>query len=255
MSEVEVGRSNRREVRERLVGVAAQLLAEQGPAAVTTRAVAQAAGVQAPTIYRLFGDKDGLLEAVAEHVMATYVRAKSAAVESASAVDLDPVADLRAGWDHHVAFGLANPALFALLHDPDRAATSPAAAAGLDVLRSRVHRVAAAGRLRVGERRAVELLHAAGTGVVLTLLAVAPRERDLDLADAMWAAASRSVLTDGAAATDGGATAITVFLRTVLPELPALTDAERALMAEWLDRAISVSQDLREPQPSGTPAR
>ncbi|WP_338419811.1 TetR family transcriptional regulator [Streptomyces klenkii] len=33
---------------------------------MTTRAVAAAAGVQAPAIYRLFGDKDGLLEAVAE---------------------------------------------------------------------------------------------------------------------------------------------------------------------------------------------
>ena len=46
-------------------------------AAVTTRAVADAAGVQAPTLYRLFGDKDGLMEAVAEHVMAAFVHAKA----------------------------------------------------------------------------------------------------------------------------------------------------------------------------------
>src|ERR1700677_3669653 len=50
--------------RENLVEVAARLLREQGAAAVTTRAVALAAGVQAPAIYRLFGDKDGLLDAV-----------------------------------------------------------------------------------------------------------------------------------------------------------------------------------------------
>ena len=54
--------------------VAARLLREQGAAAVTTRAVAMAAGVQAPTIYRLFGDKDGLLDAVAEYVLAAQAR-------------------------------------------------------------------------------------------------------------------------------------------------------------------------------------
>ncbi|WP_328341958.1 helix-turn-helix domain-containing protein [Micromonospora sp. NBC_00421] len=37
-----------------------------GARAVTTRGVAERARVRAPTIYRLFGDKDGLVEAVAE---------------------------------------------------------------------------------------------------------------------------------------------------------------------------------------------
>ena len=50
--------------RARIVDVAARLLQTDGPAAVTTRAVAEGAGVQAPTIYRLFGDKEGLLDAV-----------------------------------------------------------------------------------------------------------------------------------------------------------------------------------------------
>ncbi len=65
--------------------------------------------MQAPAIYRLFGDKDGLLEAVAEHVMDGYVAEKSAHV---AATEIDPVEDLRAGWTSHVEFGLANPALF-----------------------------------------------------------------------------------------------------------------------------------------------
>jgi len=39
-------------VRTRLVEVAAHLLATDGPDAVTTRSVALAAGVQAPSIYR-----------------------------------------------------------------------------------------------------------------------------------------------------------------------------------------------------------
>ena len=86
--------------RARIVDVAARLLREQGPGAVTTRGVAEAAGVQAPTIYRLFGDKAGLLEAVAEHVMATYVSAKTEIADSASARDVPPVEDLRAAWTH-----------------------------------------------------------------------------------------------------------------------------------------------------------
>jgi AcrR family transcriptional regulator len=45
------------------------LLRDKGATAVTTRAAAQAAGLQAPTIYRFFEDKDALLDAVAELVL------------------------------------------------------------------------------------------------------------------------------------------------------------------------------------------
>jgi AcrR family transcriptional regulator len=226
-----VGRS---ETRSNLVRVAAQLLREQGAAAVTTRAVAEAAGVQAPTIYRLFGDKDGLLDAVAEHVFAAYVAGKARAAETG-----DPVADLRAGWDMQIGFGLANAALFVLLAGPGRLARSPAGAAGLEVLRARVHRIAATGRLRVAERRAVELIRAAGTGAVLTLLSMPPQDRDPGLADTMYETVLRSILTDVPALAASGPTAAAVAFRTVVPELTMLTDTERALLSEWLDRATS----------------
>ncbi|WP_223190690.1 TetR/AcrR family transcriptional regulator [Nonomuraea terrae] len=216
----------------RIVEVAARLLREQGAAAVTTRAVAQAAGMQAPTIYRFFEDKDALLDAVAEHVFTAYVAEKALA----EAGD-DPVADLRAGWETHIGFGLANPALFGLLTDPSRTTHSPAAVAGLEVLRGRVHRVAAIGRLRVTERRAVELIHAAGTGAVLTLLSIPPADRDLELADAMYEAVMQVILTDAPALAVDGTTAATVAFRALAPKLPMLTDAERALLSEWLDRA------------------
>ena len=61
--------SHRPELRLQIIEAAARLLREGGALAVTTRGVADAASVQPPTIYRLFGDKDGLLDAVAEHVM------------------------------------------------------------------------------------------------------------------------------------------------------------------------------------------
>ncbi|WP_440105016.1 TetR/AcrR family transcriptional regulator [Streptosporangium sp. H16] len=223
--------AGRHKTRANIMECAARLLREQGASAVTTRAVAQAAGMQAPTIYRFFEDKDALLDAVAEHVFATYVAEKSFAKESG-----DPVADLRAGWDTHIGFGLANAALFGLLTDPGRGARSPAAAAGLEILRGRVRRVAATGRLRVPERRAVELIHAAGTGVVLTLLATPPEHRDLDLADAMYEAVTRSILTDAPMLPTDSATAAAVAFRTVTPKLTMLTGAERALLSEWLDR-------------------
>src|SRR6476661_7917060 len=124
----------RDDVRSSIVGAAARLLRDEGAQAVTTRAVALAAGVQAPTIYRLFGDKDGLIDAVAEDVMATYVADKAEAAATTGA-DSDPVADLRAGWQLHVHFGVTNAELYALLNTPGRGSRSPATAAGIDVLR------------------------------------------------------------------------------------------------------------------------
>jgi len=224
--------ADRRETRENLVEVAARLLREQGAAAVTTRAVATAAGVQAPTIYRLFGDKDGLLDAVAEHVLAVYVAEKALKADSG-----DPVADLRAAWHTHVGFGLANAALFSLIADPSRGSRSPAAAAGMEVLRHRVRRLAATGRLRVTERRAVDLFHAASTGTVFTLLSMAPEDRDPGLVDAMYDTVMQTILADAPALPEDRTTAATVTFRTLVPDLATLSDAERALLSEWLDRA------------------
>jgi AcrR family transcriptional regulator len=233
--------STRSDTRSKIVAVAARLLREQGPAAVTTRGVAEAAGVQAPTIYRLFGDKDGLLDAVAEHVMATFVSAKEAVVAAASADNVDPLEDLRAGWETQIDFGVANPALFRLLSDPGRVQSSPAAQSGKHVLEARVHRVAMTGRLRVSEQRAVDLIQAAGIGAIHTLLATPPGQRDRSLAQDMYQAVLRQILTDTPdpwTRADNGPLAVAVALRAIAPRLDMLTDAERQLLAEWLDRAI-----------------
>src|SRR4030088_26518 len=101
--------------RARIVAAAAGLLTRGGREAVSTRAVSAAAGVQAPTIYRLFGDKQGLLEAVAIHGFTTYLNDKT----DLKPTD-DPVEDLRTGWDLHVGFGLANPALYSLIYGEPR---------------------------------------------------------------------------------------------------------------------------------------
>ncbi len=218
--------------RAHLVEVAARLLADGGPDAVTTRSVALAAGVQAPTIYRLFGDKNGLLAAVAEHGFTTYMARKAPDDPAA-----DPVQNLHAGWDLHIGFGLANPELFRLMHTvlstPDGQA---AAAAGAGILRARVHRVAAAGRLRVTERRAIELITSAGTGVVFTLIDQPEDERDPGLAGTAWAAVCAAILVGDRADAVASPAAAAVTLRAALPGLGSLTGAERVLLGEWLDR-------------------
>ena len=217
--------------RARLVEVAAQLLATQGPDAVTTRSVAEAADVQAPTIYRIFGDKAGLLDAVAEFGYARYMAQKHPVD-----VDDDPVDNLRAGWELHIGFGLENPELFRLMHTTVASPEGQAVAdAGGAVLLERVRRVAKAGRLRVAEHRAVELIRSAGTGVVFTLIDQPRETRDASLADLAWAAVAAVILTE-AAPTVSSAAAAAVTISASLSELQGFTESERALLGEWLDR-------------------
>lgn len=137
-----------------------------------------------------------------------------------------------------IDFGVANPALFALLSDPARGPHSPAAQSGANILRSRVHRVASTGRLRVSEQRATDLIKAAGASVVLTILSTPAEQRDPGLADAMLEAILREILIDAPELPDAGPVAAAVAFRTHVPGLGTLSDAERQLLAEWLDRAI-----------------
>lgn len=222
--------------RSKITEAAALLLREGGVRAVTTRAVASAAGVPTPTIFRVFGDKDGLMDAVAEQVMTTYVAAKS---ELASREDGDPVDDLREAWRSHIDFGLANPDLFVLLSTPGRLARSPATAAGAGVLEARVRRLAQAGLLAVPEPQAVGLIHAAGTGAVLALLHQPAERRDTPLADTMLEAVLRAVLTTVPSRSASHLAPLAIAFRTAVPHLPGLTDGERQLLTEWVDRTIA----------------
>ena len=226
--------------RARIVEVAARLLQADGPGAVTTRAVAEGAGVQAPTIYRLFGDKDGLLDAVAEQVMAAHVSAKAERERAAVAAEHDPLDELRTSWMAQIDFGLANPAVFRMLSDPERVRRSPAAQNGQRVLESRIHRLAATGRLRVSEQRATALVQAAGVGTISVLLATTPEHRDPGLAASSYDAVLAQILVDVPDPLgDAGPMATAVAFRALAPRLDVLTVTERALLTEWLDRVIA----------------
>ena len=225
----------RPDARSAIVDAAGRLLRQGGAQAVTTRAVAEAAGVPAPTIFRLFGDKAGLLDAVAEHVMATYAAAKVLQVAGENG---DPVADLRAAWRGHIDFGLTNPDLFALLAAPGRIHSSAATAVGAEVLAARVARLADAGLLRVSPARAVSMIHAAGTGVVLALLGQPAPERDPDLAEASFDAVLAAILASVPAPPATDLAALTITFEAAVPKLPVLSDSERGLLLEWLDRVV-----------------
>lgn len=228
---VEPGAS-RDETRVRIVTSAIDLLNSGGRDAVTTRAVADAAGVQAPTLYRLFGDKRSLLDAVAEHGFTTYLKEKTIRKPGR-----DPVGNLRAGWDLHVEFGLSHPALYLLMYaDPRPGAPSPAADTSFRLLKEHIRRVAAAGRLRFSEERAADLFHAAGCGTVLTLLAKAEGDRDSSLSETAREAAVAAITTDAPAWESSRPAAAAVALRAVLPEVHSLSDGERSLLTEWLNR-------------------
>ena len=231
------------DARSTIVAAATCLLREGGSRAVTTRAVAQAASVQPPTIFRLFGDKDGLLQAVAEHVIAEYVADKAALAAKENG---DPVEDLRTAWRTHIGFGLANPDVFMLLIEPGRLRSSAALAAGTAVLQARVARVAAAGLLTVTQERAVGMIQAAGTGAVLALLSQAEKDRDPQLADALIEAVLADIVTTAPAPPASDPVAVAVTLQAVLPELPALSDAERRLLSEWLSRSVGELQNRRD---------
>lgn len=230
------------DARSGIVAAATSLLREGGSRAVTTRAVAQAASVQPPTIFRLFGDKDGLLQAVAEHVIAEYAADKAAL---AAKEDGDPVEDLREAWRTHIGFGLANPDVFMLLIEPGRLRSSAALAAGTAVLRARVARVAAAGLLTVTQERAVGMIQATGTGAILALLSQTEKDRDPQLADALIETVLADIVTTAPAPPTSDPVAVAVTFQAVLPELPALSDAERGLLSEWLGRSVGELQNRR----------
>src|SRR5436190_18739381 len=137
-------RDQKPDARARIVRAATELLATGGGSAVTTRAVSAAAGVQPPTIYRHFGDMQGLLDAAARDTLDAYAQEKAARPPTD-----DPVEDLRRGWDLHIAFGLAHPHAFMLMYNALSVDTSESVIhEGVALLQRLVARVAEAGRFR-----------------------------------------------------------------------------------------------------------
>ncbi|MGX1546439.1 TetR/AcrR family transcriptional regulator [Streptomyces adustus] len=227
--------------RRRIVEAAVELLESGGPDAVSTRAVAAAAGMQPPAIYRIFGDKEGLLEAVAEHGYAQFLEEKRAQLDPDPQ---DAVEELRRGWDMVVEFGVSRPELFAVMNRATGRSSDAAHRAGLEILHGRVRRLAAGGWLRVDEELAAQIIQATGQGAVTTWHSTPAERRNpallTILRESMIAAVTRAEPTVPAAET--GPAAAARVLRAALPDdTDVLTDAEQRLLREWLTRLAADS--------------
>ncbi len=99
---------------DRVLAVAAAVLRQEGVAALTTRRVCEVAGITAPTLYHHFGDKNGLMRALAQRELYGFFAQKRAVKPSN-----DAVADLKLGWDDWIGFARLNPQLIAALRQGD----------------------------------------------------------------------------------------------------------------------------------------
>jgi AcrR family transcriptional regulator len=221
----------------RILQAAADLLRTGGVEAVTTRAVATAAGVQPPTLYRQFGDKDGLLDAVTEFVLQNYLHAKRRLLTASD----DPVEDLRKLWDLHVDFGLSHPHTYALTYSATRPGkTAAAAKETMALLQQAIARIADQGRLCMSVERAARLVHAGGMGIVLILLQLPPSERDEQLPRIARDNTISAILSHEkkrpAKRSSIPARAVALAEAVQSADQLAMSPAERALLTEWLTR-------------------
>jgi hypothetical protein len=123
---------------------------------------------------------------------------------------------------------------------PRPGAAPPAAAvAAAGILTGHIRRIAEASRLRVGEERAAQLVHAAGSGTALALIALPEDRRDPALSDLARDAVIAAITVGTAPPEPPGPVAAAVALRALLPQTSVLTAHERGLLHKWLDRIAS----------------
>jgi len=239
-----------KDARARIMEAATRLLAERGADDTSTRAICEVAGVTQPTLYHHFGDKEGLIEAVITEGFERALARKKAEERETD----DPVEDLRRGWDDHVAFGVEDPHLYAVMHGKLGSGRLPRAAeeAG-SMLRSLTRRIARAGRLRVEPELAAQVVWVAVYGVTSMLslrpdfgwhaaLSVTVREAVIS----GIALPQREDHSGGPAAGPEMASAEALRLLGLLETddgeggseevLRAFSEAEAALLKEWLGR-------------------
>ena len=164
-----------------LLKAASDLLATEGPAALTVRAIAAAAGVSTMNVYSRFGGKDGVVEQLFIEGFHRLGEAMSSTPPSE-----DPIADIRACGLSYRRFAIDNPTLYAVMFDrvvPDFRPSVDAqlfAGATLDLLALRLERAMTAGALRHGDpQQTAALVWATCHGVVsLELKQVGPTAID-----------------------------------------------------------------------------
>lgn len=221
--------------RSAIIEAAAILLAQAPSGDISTRAICEAAGVQQPAIYRLFGDKEGLLAATVDHVWDEYLGMKRSAERSA-----DPLEDLRSGWDSHTRFAIAHPNAYRLLFGSAAVGQAESADEAMRLLRGVLDRLAAQGRLRIDPEAAARLVMAANTGVALALILRPELYPDESVSATLRDIVHGAIISDAApaSAADEPGRMAAITLRNTLPALSGelFTGCEAGLLDEWLKR-------------------
>ncbi|MDN6620083.1 MAG: TetR/AcrR family transcriptional regulator, partial [Corynebacterium variabile] len=192
--------------------------------------VCDVVGGKLPTAYHFFGSKNGLVEAVVEYGVDLYLGQKSAMEHTG-----DPVQDIRAGWDAHVAFGLANPGLYALMYGTVRPGYAPAAQSRPgEILLSLTTAAAEQGRLVVTPEQATAHILATNIGVTL-------RQIILDAADPGLSAAVREGVVRAITGTgrEGDDLAAMTVAEKAAANPEILGAAETRLFLQWLKKLNS----------------
>lgn len=213
--------------RTKLLTAAADLIAANPGGEFSLRAVCDAAGVKLPTLYHFFGSKQGLTDAVIEHGFDMYIHDKEQSESTG-----DPVRDLRAGWDAHVAFGLANPGFYTLMYGTVTPGHAPAAQdRPWQILNELTAEAERQGRLVVPARQAAAHILATNIGVTLRQIILEEEDRALSVAvrdgviRAITGASAESAVRQGRSLVERA---------TAHPEV--LGEAETRLFVDWVRR-------------------
>jgi AcrR family transcriptional regulator len=190
---------NEMDTRTRILEAAEKLLDASPDRDVATREVCEAAGVGQPVLYRLFGDKDGMLRAVVDH-----------------------------GFD-----------LYRLMFSPRFDPVPDAAAEALGILRAVLVRCAQAGVLAADVDLAAQTIMSANVGVTLSLITQPKAYANRALSHTVRDAVHRALLVDDVAVRADPQPALATSANQVAALLDAaadvpLTAAEVALMRQWL---------------------
>lgn len=231
--------------RQKLLDAAAQLLATDPEQSVSVRAVCTLAGVQLPTLYHFFENKQGLVDAVVE---AGFQRFATALTKATTARRAPSAADaLRAVWDAHVSLGRSEPALYVLMYgrvQPGSRARGYDAA--FEPLLARCTDASAQRLLTTSASDAARRLEASAIGTTLALIATADDPRTLSPLSADGRDAVISSLTaDGGAATSDRtpiATNANALIAALADGTSVLEPEETALLRKWL-QALATPAD------------
>jgi len=234
------------DTRPRMLEAAEYLLRTSPDRDISTRSVCDAVGVGAPVLYRLFGDKNGLLAAVVDNAFGRYLTMKRAIPLSD-----DPVDDLYVAWDNHVAFASKHPAVYRIAYAPSLAEVPRGVEEARRLLIERLVRCAEVGRLNTTPDRAAQAMMAACVGINLSVLSQPATYADASLARRVGAAVIGGLLTGPTAPaavqrTDALKTAALQVAALIRTTPTPLTDAESTLMLQWLD-IVAAADDSAVP--------